>query len=118
MLENVELNSNTYRRKVDALLTAGAANLGSSKYSTALGHLDAALRLAHVYADKVVEALACCNLSSLYYQVRDDEKGAFYPMKAESLMVRYGENWDTKTQCTIMISMAVAERKVSDLMTH
>ena len=25
MLENVELNSNTYRRKVDALLTAGAA---------------------------------------------------------------------------------------------
>ena len=48
MLENVELNSNTYRRKVDALLTAGSANLGSSKYSAALGHLDAALRLAHV----------------------------------------------------------------------
>ena len=36
--------------------------------------LDATLRLAHVYADKIVEALACCCLSSLYYQVRDDEK--------------------------------------------
>ena len=52
---------------------------------------DASLRLAHVYADKVVEALGCCVLSSLYYQVRDDEKGSFYPMKAESLMARYGE---------------------------
>ena len=89
MLENVELNSSSYRRKVDALLTAGAANLGCSKYSASLGHLgtylwlgcpgkkkiiDATLRLAHVYADKIVEALACCCLSSLYYQVRDDEK--------------------------------------------
>ena len=73
--------------------------------------LDASLRLAHVYADKVVEALGCCVLSSLYYQVRDDEKGSFYPMKAESLMARYGENWDTKTKCTVMIAMAVSERK-------
>lgn len=111
MLENVELNSSSYRRKVDALLTAGAANLGCSKYSASLGHLDATLRLAHVYADKIVEALACCCLSSLYYQVRDDEKGSFYPMKAESLMARYGENWDSKTKCTVMIAMAVSERK-------
>ena len=39
MLENTELNGTTYRRKVDALLTAGAANIGCSKYSVALGHL-------------------------------------------------------------------------------
>ena len=39
MLENVELSGATYRRKVDALLTAGAANIGCSKYSVALGHL-------------------------------------------------------------------------------
>lgn len=33
-------------------------------------------------------------------------------MKAESLMARYGENWDSKTKCTVMIAMAVSERKV------
>ena len=32
-------------------------------------------------------------------------------MKAESLMARYGEHWDTKTKCTVMIAMAVSERK-------
>ena len=40
-------------------------------------------------------------------------EGSFYPMKAESLMARYGENWDSKTKCTVMIAMAVSERKVS-----
>ena len=45
MLENVELNSSSYRRKVDALLTAGAANLGCSKYSASLGHLGTSLDL-------------------------------------------------------------------------
>ena len=39
-------------------------------------------------------------------------EGSFYPMKAESLMARYGENWDSKTKCTVMIAMAVSERKV------
>ena len=47
--------------------------------------------------------------------MRDDEKGSFYPMKAESLMARYGEHWDTKTKCTVMIAMAVSERKNSKL---
>ena len=45
MLENTELNGTTYRRKVDALLTAGAANIGCSKYSVALGHLGTVLDL-------------------------------------------------------------------------
>ena len=36
-------------------------------------------------------------------------------MKAESLMARYGENWDSKTKCTVMIAMAVSERKVGFL---
>ena len=68
--------------------------------------------MAHIYADKITEALACCCLSQLYFQLRDDEKGAFYPMKAESLLARYGEQWDPKNKCTIMLSMANAERKV------
>jgi len=68
--------------------------------------------MAHIYADKITEALACCCLSQLYFQLRDDEKGAFYPMKAESLLARYGEQWDSKNKCTIMLSMANAERKV------
>jgi hypothetical protein len=68
--------------------------------------------MAHIYADKITEALACCCLSQLYYQLRDDEKGSFYPMKAESLLARYGEQWDSKNKCTIMLSMANAERKV------
>jgi len=112
MLETDEMSATSYRHKIDALLTAGAANLGCSKYSTALGHLDAVLRMAHIYADKITEALACCCLSQLYFQLRDDEKGAFYPMKAESLLARYGEQWDPKNKCTIMLSMANAERKV------
>ena len=68
--------------------------------------------MAHIYADKITEALACCCLSQLYFQLRDDEKGSFYPMKAESLLARYGEQWDPKNKCTIMLSMANAERKV------
>ena len=39
MLETDEMSATSYRHKIDALLTAGAANLGCSKYSTALGHL-------------------------------------------------------------------------------
>ena len=69
--------------------------------------------MAHIYADKITEALACCCLSQLYFQLRDDEKGTFYPMKAESLLARYGEQWDAKNRCTIMLSTANAERKVS-----
>lgn len=111
MLETDEMSATSYRHKIDALLTAGAANLGCSKYSTALGHLDAVLRMAHIYADKITEALACCCLSQLYFQLRDDEKGTFYPMKAESLLARYGEQWDAKNRCTIMLSTANAERK-------
>ncbi|CBY36151.1 unnamed protein product [Oikopleura dioica] len=115
MLENIDLNAVNYRFKVDALLTAGGANIGCSRYSIALGHLDAALRLSHMYSDKVTEALTCCLLSQLYFQLRDEGKGTFYPMKADSLLARFGEHWDEKSKCTIMLSVAYAERKSKKL---
>jgi hypothetical protein len=65
-----------------------------------------------MYSDKVTEALTCCLLSQLYFQLRDEGKGTFYPMKADSLLARFGEHWDEKSKCTIMLSVAYAERKV------
>ena len=60
MLENVELNSSSYRRKVDALLTAGAANLGCSKYSASLGHLGTSLdRTSYDYDALVINFSRC-----------------------------------------------------------
>ena len=54
MLETDEMSATSYRHKIDALLTAGAANLGCSKYSTALGHLG---RSPHFFGDHMMEPL-------------------------------------------------------------
>lgn len=64
MLENVELNSSSYRRKVDALLTAGAANLGCSKYSASLGHLGTSLDRTSYDKDALVLKFSRCDPST------------------------------------------------------